>query len=108
MCYGATLDITTCLHRTVRRGEVVQGDHGSGNGSDSNRVWCNDSNVAAGAKHRHAQGNCPDRLQQDNEAETMSGHVNVTRQQAKQCGQTDQPADNSNSSLKHSKPKEGD
>jgi hypothetical protein len=96
------------LHSMVRRREVVQGDRESGNGSHSNRVWCNDSNVAVGAKHRHTQGNCPHRLQQDNEAETMSGHVNVTRQQAKQCGQADKPADNSNSSLKHSKPKEGD
>jgi hypothetical protein len=86
----------------------VEGDHESGNGSHSNRVWYNGSNLAGGAKHRHTHGNCPHPLQQDNEAETMSGHVNVTRQQAKQCGQTDKPADNSNSSLKHAKPKEGD
>jgi hypothetical protein len=64
---------------SVRLREVVQGNRESGNGSHSNRVWCDDNVIAVGAKHRHTQGNHPHRLQQDDKAETMSRHVNVTR-----------------------------
>jgi len=50
-----------------------------GHGLRSHCVWWREDIVAVGAKHRHPEGNHPHPLQQDNEAETMSGHVNVTR-----------------------------
>jgi len=72
-----------------------------------NRIWCNGNAVALREKHRDTHGNHPRRLQQDNEAKTMSGHGNVTREQTGECNETDKPSHNSNPSLKRSKPEKG-